>query len=85
MVQAGASGAAYLLCWPLETLKNLTQSGTPHPGASLQQKLAFLGGPKGLFRGVGPGTLCGALRNGCAMVMMVNAQIWATRLGMRQT
>ena len=27
LVQAGASGAAYLMCWPLETLKNLSQSG----------------------------------------------------------
>lgn len=82
-VQAGASGAAYLMCWPLETLKNLTQSGTPHPGASLKEKLNFLGGPWGLFRGVWPGTLCGALRNGCAMVMMVHAQSWATKLGLR--
>ena len=110
LVQAGASGAAYLMCWPLETLKNLSQSGmpmyegsiihtalcithvsvifiylgTPRPGATFRETLAYLGGPWGLFRGVWPGTLCGALRNGCAMVMMVQAQGWATKLGLRQ-
>ena len=26
-VTAGSSGGAYLICWPLETLKNLAQSG----------------------------------------------------------
>ena len=58
--------------------------GTPRPGATFRETLAYLGGPWGLFRGVWPGTLCGALRNGCAMVMMVQAQGWATKLGLRQ-
>lgn len=82
-VTAGTSAGAYLVCWPLETLKNLSQSGTPHPGATLAEKVAFLGGPLGLWRGVAPGVVCGGLRNGCAMVMMVNAQKWATDLGLR--
>jgi hypothetical protein len=84
LVQAGASGVAYLCCWPLETLKNLSQSGTPFPGATVKDQVAFLGGPRGLFRGVGPGTLCGSLRNGCAMVVMVYAQSLATQLGLRE-
>lgn len=83
LVTAGASGAAYLVCWPLETIKNLAQSGTPHPGASLSQKIAYLGGPMGVFRGVWPGTLAGAIRNGSGMVAMVYAQTWATKLGLR--
>lgn len=83
VVTAAASGGAYLLCWPLETLKNLSQAGVPHPRASLTQKIRFLGGPWGLFRGVTPGVTAGALRNGCGMVAMVYAQQWATYLGLR--
>lgn len=82
-VTAAASGAAYVACWPLETLKNLAQSGTPRAGASVAERVAFLGGPAGLMRGVGPGALAGALRNGIGMVAMVHTQRWATRLGLR--
>jgi hypothetical protein len=64
-------------------MKNLAQSGTPTPGASFRERLAYLGGPKGLFRGIWPGTLSGAIRNGAGMVAMVYAQQWATKLGMR--
>jgi len=84
LVTAGACGGAYFFCWPLETLKNMAQSGTPFPGASLKQKLVFLGGPMGLFRGVWPGTICGAVRNGFAMVALVYAHEWASILGLRQ-
>ena len=83
IIQASASAGAYLLCWPLETLKNLSQSGTPHVGASLAEKVRYLGGVWGVYRGVAPGVLCGGLRNGCAMVSMVYAQVWATELGLR--
>jgi hypothetical protein len=82
---ATVSGLSYFACWPLETLKNLAQSGTPFPGASIGKRIKFLGGPMGLFRGIWPGTLCGALRNGCGMVAMVQAQKWATQLGLRDT
>jgi hypothetical protein len=50
-VTAGASAGAYLVCWPLETIKNLTQSGTPHPGATFSEKISYLGGPLGVYRG----------------------------------
>ena len=83
IVTAAASGLCYAICWPLETLKNLAQSGTPHPHATLTQKIAYMGGPFGLMRGVWPGTIAGALRNGCSMVLMVYAQQWATKLGLR--
>ena len=82
-VTAGISGVSFLVVWPLETIKNLTQSGTPFPGATLKQKLDFLGGPLGLYRGVMPGTIGGAFRNGAAMAAMVYAQSWATKLGLR--
>lgn len=83
LVTAASAGLSYLAVWPLETLKNLAQSGTPHPNATLRDRIAYLGGPLGLFRGVVPGVLSGGLRNGCAMVAMTYAQHWASRLGLR--
>ena len=38
VVTALASGCAYVVCWPLETLKNLAQSGTPHAHATVAQR-----------------------------------------------
>ena len=38
VVTAMSSGCAYVMCWPLETLKNLAQSGTPHPHATVAQR-----------------------------------------------
>ena len=63
-VTAGASGVAYLACWPLETVKNLAQSGIPHPGATMAQRIQYLGGAWGVYRGVMPGALAGSIRNG---------------------
>ena len=83
IITAASAGLSYLAVWPLETLKNLAQSGTPHPSATLKERIMYLGGPSGLFRGVVPGVLSGGLRNGCAMVAMTNAQIWASKLGLR--
>ena len=36
-------------------MKNLAQSGTPHVGATVKERLQFLGGPLGIYRGVWPG------------------------------
>ena len=83
LVTASVSGASFLIAWPLETLKNLTQSGTPKPNATFAEKIQYLGGYRGLYRGVMPGTICGAIRNGCAMISMVYAQKMATKLGLR--
>ena len=75
---------SYAAAWPLETLKNCAQAGVPSPGASLYERVRFLGGLRGLYRGAGPGVLCGALRNGCAMLAMTGlANPLATRLGLR--
>lgn len=82
-VTAVSSGLAYIMCWPLETFKNLAQSGLPTPGASVAQRIAYLGGPWGVYRGVMPGALAGAMRNGAGMVAMIYAQRLATRLGLR--
>jgi len=82
-VVGGASGASYALVFPLETLKSLAQTGVPHPSASLKERMHFLGGVKGLYRGMIPGCLAGAIRNGFGMIALVQAQKWATQLGLR--
>ena len=82
-VTCGSASAGYLLSWPLETLKNLAQTATPHANATVAQRIEHMGGVKGLYRGVWPGTICGGFRNGCAMMFMTTAQVWATQLGLR--
>lgn len=82
-VMFGSTCAVYFMLWPLETLKNLSQSGVPRVGASLKEKVNFLGGPKRLFRGVWPGTLGGGLRNGVGLVGIVLTQSWLTKIGLR--
>ena len=82
-VTCGSASIGYLMAWPLETLKNLAQSSTPHAGATITQRIDYLGGFRGLYRGVVPGTICGGFRNACAMLFMNLAQQWATALGLR--
>lgn len=83
MVTSLSASAGYLIAWPLETMKNLAQSATPHAGATVVQRIDYLGGLRGMYRGVWPGTICGGFRNGCAMMVMGTAQAWATKLGLR--
>lgn len=78
-------GASYALAWPLETLKNLAQASLPIPGASVAQRIAFLGGWRGLYAGSAPGIICGSFRNGVAMLTMAKYHQLATRLGLRET
>ena len=96
-VTALVVGSSYILCWPLETLKNLAQAGVPHAGASVQARIRHLGGVAGLMRGVGPGAsvyvsvalriagaIGGGMRNAFGMIAMIFAQQWATKLGLRE-
>lgn len=83
-VMFSASVATYAVLWPLETMKNLSQSGKPHVGASVPEKIKFLGGARGLLRGIWPGSLGGGLRNGAGLVVIVLTQSWLTKLGFRQ-
>jgi hypothetical protein len=83
-VVTGVCSFAYALAWPLETIKNCAQAGLPRPGAGLAERLVYLGGPLGLYRGAAPGILCGGLRNGCAMLAMNGlANPLITRIGLR--
>ena len=54
-VTFGVVGLSYAVSWPLETLKNLSQAGKPFAGACVMERIRFMGGPIGLFRGVTPG------------------------------
>ena len=54
-VTFGVVGLSYACSWPLETLKNLAQAGKPFVGASVVERIRFMGGSVGLFRGMTPG------------------------------
>ena len=82
-VTMAVCSASYGLAWPLETLKNLSQAGLPRPESTLAQRIRYVGGFAGLYRGVLPGMLCGGFRNGMAMVVMARSQRLATVLGLR--
>ena len=63
----------FWIIWPLETLKNQIQAGMVIDGTSkptLRQRIQFLGGPLGLYRGILPGSMSVFLRNGTAAVVM---------------
>jgi len=83
IVSTLSCGFAYAACWPLETMKNLAQSGIPKPFATIGERLGHIGGFWGIYRGFWPGCTAGAIRNGCGMVAMVKAQQWATKIGLR--
>lgn len=55
IVTFGVVGMSYACSWPLETLKNLAQAGKPFVGATVVDRISFMGGPLGLFRGMSPG------------------------------
>jgi hypothetical protein len=57
LVTFGVVGTSYICSWPVETLKNLSQSGVPFPNATVLERVNYLGGFWGLFRGVSPGTI----------------------------
>ena len=82
-VTFGVVGVAYGISWPLETMKNLAQSGLPHPGASVAERVRHMGGWGGMLRGIAPGATGGGLRNACGMVAMVYAQQFVTKMNWR--
>jgi len=82
----GVSMLGFWAIWPLETLKNQLQAGTKLEGVeapTLRQRIAYLGGPLGLYRGILPGSISVFLRNGSAAVVMSYANKKITELGLR--
>jgi len=84
LVVTGVSGMSYAIIWPLETLKNMAQGAVPYSGATIGVRLRHLGGFWGLYRGAGPGIICGGFRNGMAMLAMASFQRAATQMGLRE-
>lgn len=82
----GVSVLGFWVIWPLETLKNQVQAGTVIEGVdkpTIRQRISHLGGPIGLYRGILPGSISVFFRNGCAAVVMSNAQRKITEWGWR--
>merc|ERR1712086_890490 len=82
----GCSMLGFWVIWPLETLKNQVQAGTVIDGTTtptLRQRINFLGGPLGLYRGILPGSISVFMRNGAAAVVMSFANRKITELGLR--
>lgn len=82
----GVSMMGFWVIWPLETLKNQVQAGTAVEGVvrpTLRDRVAQLGGPLGLYRGIVPGSISVFMRNGTAAVVMSFAQKKITDLGLR--
>jgi hypothetical protein len=65
VITTAICGGAYAVGWPFETMKNLKQAGLPFAEASVSQRIAYVGGPLGLFRGAVPGITCGGERLSC--------------------
>jgi len=77
---------SFWVIWPLETLKNQMQAGTLIEGVvkpTIAQRVAALGGPLGLYRGILPGSVSVFMRNGCGAIVMGRAQRLITDLGLR--
>merc|ERR1719230_895614 len=82
----GISMLGFWVIWPLETLKNQMQAGTVIPGIekpTIFQRIAHLGGPIGLYRGILPGSISVFLRNGTASIVMGAANKKLAEYGLR--
>ena len=58
MVTGGCSSFAWLVCWPFELLKNLSQSGNKEIGSTILQRASYIWRNQGLlgfYRGTLPG------------------------------
>mmetsp|Transcript_10711 Transcript_10711/g.24408 ORF Transcript_10711/g.24408 Transcript_10711/m.24408 type:complete len:286 (-) Transcript_10711:47-904(-) len=83
----GCSMLGFWFIWPLETLKNQVQADTPVQGVTgkptLYQRYVALGGVRGLYRGILPGSISVFMRNGTASVVMGMANKELARRGLR--
>lgn len=63
----------FWIIWPLETLKNQVQADTKIEGLekpTIGQRVAALGGIRGMYRGILPGSISVFMRNGSASIVM---------------
>jgi hypothetical protein len=76
-------GVSYAISWPLETMKNLAQSGLPYPSATVGDRIKHMGGWGGLLRGIYPGAIGGGIRNACGMMAFILAQQMVSKFDLR--
>ena len=87
MVTGGCSSLAWLVCWPFELLKNLSQSGNKEVGSTILQRATYIWRNQGLlgfYRGTLPGIQSVFIRNGASMVVMQYVNRKITERGWRQ-
>lgn len=63
----GAAVVGFWIVWPFETLKNQVQAGMD---GSVAEKVRRMGGLRGLYRGILPGSISVFSRNGAAVLVM---------------
>ncbi|KAJ9453756.1 Mitochondrial substrate carrier family protein G [Diplonema papillatum] len=88
IASGGSAALGFWVIWPLETLKNQVQAGTEIEGIAkptIRQRIQYLGGFTGLYRGILPGTISVFSRNGAAMIVMQKAQRMISETGLRDT
>ena len=76
IASGGSACTGFLLIWPLEVLKNLTQAETKGIGNTNLEKARYIirtQGVAGFYRGFIPGGQSVFLRNGAAMIVMQKA------------
>ena len=77
---------AYWLIWPFEVLKNLTQAETTGVGNSNFARAQYVlrtYGLKGFYRGILPGSTSVFMRNGAAYIVLLKANQYITKFGLR--
>ena len=86
VVASTSATTAWLIVWPFENLKNQIQAGTTGVGNTWSSRFGWMiksHGIAGLYRGITPGLLCVATRNGAAMMAMQFVHRTMTELGLR--
>lgn len=73
---------AWWLAWPAETLKNRTQSGfSAAAAAATPSPLSLVARVRGVYRGIGPGTMRSVVANGAAVTVFTLCQERMRRTG----
>lgn len=83
-----AATVAWWLVWPFEFMKSQVQGRYGNTKLSVLKRMEIIfrgkGGFFGLYRGIIPGSIRSFLANGCAMIVMANAQKKVSDLGLRK-
>ena len=76
VVSGMAALNGYIIIWPLEIIKNMTQAETKGVGSSFTERAKYIyrsQGILGFYRGIVPGGQSVFFRNGASMIVMQKA------------